>query len=147
MQEEEVLSIEQIKKALKDIKENKDKTKYIKRLLAKESYKDLKKDLTKELVPLILEDKKKVEKSYSLIYDSMNESLEPIYFWMLDFLRDKAPAGLGLDLWKGPEDFEASVTSGYFGEIGQRSSLMQQKAMEYLGTINNIINSQGAVNF
>jgi len=56
-------------------------------------------------------------------------------------MRDTSPSGLQLEVWKGPEDFEASVTSGYFGEIGQRASLMQQKAMEYLGVINNLIKS------
>ncbi len=143
MQKIEVLSLEEIKKELNEKKGDPDKIDnikigYIKSFLENEEYKNLKKDLTKELVPLLT---KKPLIEYNLIYDSLNESLEPIYFWILDFMRDSSPTGLGLDVWKGPEDFEASVTSGYFGEMGQRASLMQQKSMEYLGVINNLIKS------
>ncbi|MBI2148807.1 hypothetical protein HYU23_03940 [Candidatus Woesearchaeota archaeon] len=147
MAEKEVLSVEDIKKNLKDIDSKKElsdsdklegKKKFLKELIADENYKDKKKELVKELTPLIL---KKPIANYNLIYDSLSEGLEPIYFWTLDTMRDSPPAGIGLEVWKGTEEFEASVTSGYFGEIGQRSTLMQQKAMEYLGTINNIIKS------
>src|SRR3989344_9118193 len=56
-------------------------------------------------------------------------------------MADSKPTGLKLDVWKGKEEYEASASSGYFGEMGQRTSLMQQKAMEYLGAINNVIKS------
>src|SRR3989338_8471127 len=56
-------------------------------------------------------------------------------------MRDTSPGGLGLRVFKGPEEYEASVTSGYFGEIGQRATQMQQKAAEYLGAINQVIKS------
>ncbi len=138
MHKEEILSIEEIKKVSRNIKDETARKNYIKSFLEKEEYTDIKKDLTKEIVPIIV---KEPLSEYNLIYDSLSEGLEPIYFWMVDTLSDKPPAGLGLDVWKGTEEFEASVTSGYFGEIGQRATLMQQKAMEYLGTINNIIKS------
>ncbi|MBI5392068.1 hypothetical protein HZB00_03640 [Candidatus Woesearchaeota archaeon] len=79
--------------------------------------------------------------SYELVYDSFGEGLEPIYYWILDFMRDASPGGLGLDVKKGLEEYEASVTSGYFGEMGQRATLMQQKSMEYLGAVNQLIKS------
>ncbi len=138
MKEKEILSFDEIKKGLSKIKDSKDKVGYLKEFLEDEDYKDKRKDLVKEYVPLLL---KEPLISYNLIYDSLNEGLEPIYFWVLDFMSDSSPAGLGLNVWKGPEEFEASVTSGYFGEMGQRSTLMQQKAMEYLGTVNNLIKS------
>ena len=131
----EVLSLEEIKKQLKNKNEPKE---FLKDLIEYEDYKEIKKDIQKELYSLIT---KKPAVSYNLVYDSLSEGLEPIYFWLLDFMRESAPGGLKLDVWKGPEEFEASVSSGYFGEIGQRASLMQQKAMEYLGAINNVIKS------
>ena len=141
MPEKEILSIVDIRTKIKDkLKDNraKEARNYLKGLIKDEDYKDIRTELKKELAQVIIS---KPNASYNLIYDSLNESLEPIYFWMLDIMNDTPPAGLGLKVWKGGEDFEASVTSGYFGEIGQRASLMQQKSMEYLGTINNIIKS------
>ncbi len=138
MVEKEALSLEDIKKALSKIKELKDKKSYIKYLINDPAYSKEKNNLLMELAPLAIKDPLV---NYNLIYDSLSEGLEPIYFWILDFMGDSSPAGLDLKVWKGSEMFEASVTSGYFGEIGQRSSLMQQKAMEYLATINNIIKS------
>ncbi len=138
MEKKEILTTEELKKEIKNKKEDSDKISYIKNFLEDEDYNKVKKDLQKELVQLIT---KKPEATYTLIYDSLSEGLEPIYFWILDLMNDSSPSGFGLEVRKGPEDFEASVTSGYFGEIGQRASLMQQKAMEYLGVINNIIKS------
>ena len=131
----EVLTLDEIKKGLKDAK---DKREYLKEFIQDESYQDKKKEITKELASAILSSPKP---SYNLIYDSLNEGLEPIYFWIVDTMQDTPPVGLGLKVWKGSEEFEASVSSGYFGEMGQRTTLMQQKAMEYLGTLNNIIKS------
>ena len=34
---------------------------------------------------------------YNLIYDAIGEGLEPIYFWLLDFMQDSEPSGLGMD--------------------------------------------------
>ncbi len=133
--EKEMLCLEEIKKQLKNKKDSKE---FLKDFIENENYKDIKKDLQKELYSSIT---KKPAVSYNLVYDSLSEGLEPIYFWLLDFMRESSPGGLKLDVWKGPEDFEASVSSGYFGEIGQRASLMQQKAMEYLGAVNNVIKS------
>ncbi len=134
-EKKEVLSLEEIKKELQKKKEPKE---FLKDLVADDDYKDIKKELQKELAIII---SKKPAISYNIVYDSLSEGLEPIYFWVLDFMRESAPGGLKLDVWKGPEEFEASVSSGYFGEIGQRASLMQQKAMEYLGAVNNVIKS------
>ncbi|MBS3167677.1 hypothetical protein J4216_00975 [Candidatus Woesearchaeota archaeon] len=135
MEEKRAPTIEEVRKSLKDKKDKKD---YLKSLIKDKSYEKIKSDLLKELAVLV---KGEPIKSYNLIYDSLSEALEPIYFWILDFMQDSKPAGLGLKVWKGKEEFEASVSSGYFGEIGQRATLMQQKAMEYLGAINNVIKS------
>ncbi len=142
MAQKEVVSLEDINKGLKDLKDKKkdvkDQINYLKEFILDERYKQHRSELIRELGPLVIA---KPKVSYNLIYDSLNEGLEPIYFWMVDTMSETPPAGLGLKVWKGPEEFEASVSSGYFGEMGQRTSLMQQKAMEYLGTINNLIKS------
>jgi len=139
MVEKEVLTLDEIKKGLAAIEDKKTARKdYLRKFIQDPTYEDIKKDLAKELTTLIV---KKPKASYNLIYDSLNEGLEPIYFWIVDEMRDSAPAGLGLEVWKGPEEFEASVSSGYFGEMGQRATLIQKQAMEYLGTINNVIKS------
>lgn len=135
MIEKEVLTLSDIRKRLGK-KDN--KAGYLKGFIEDPTYKNIRKDIVKELAQIVT---KKPIMSYNLIYDSLSEGLEPIYFWVLDFMRDSAPAGLGLTVWKGAEESESSVSSGYFGEIGQRATLMQQKAMEYLGAINNVIKS------
>jgi hypothetical protein len=114
----------------------KDKIKFLKELLKNKNNSHLNKDIVRELVPLLT---KKPLAEYHLVYDSFGEGLEPIYYWILDTMRDTGPSGLGLDVAKGVEEFEASASSGYLGEMGQRATQMQQKAAEYLGAINQVI--------
>src|SRR3989344_7863954 len=78
---------------------------------------------------------------YTLIYDSLGEGLEPIYFWILDFMREPYPSGLGLQVEKTEEASEATASSGYFGEIGTRASVMQDRAMKMMQTVNTVIRS------
>ena len=144
MERKEVLSLDEIKSKLSHIESSSDKKDFLKSLYADDDYEDNKREIGRMMVDLIFDpsSKKSLEASrFFLGYDSLSEGMEPIYFWVLDFMQDQKPGGLGLQVRKVSEDYEASVTSGYFGEIGQRTSLMQQKAMEYLGTINNIIKS------
>ncbi|MFA4886888.1 MAG: hypothetical protein WC595_01620, partial [Candidatus Nanoarchaeia archaeon] len=142
-QEKVILTKEEIDTTLKEFKGTPDdilkaQKKFLRGLFLDDDYKKQKKHIVKEYTDRLL---KKPVNEYELIYDSLSEGLEPIYYWVLDFMRDSSPGGLGLDVFKGPEQFEASVTSGYFGEIGQRLSLMQQKGGEYLGAINQVIKS------
>ena len=139
-EKKEILTIEQIDNSLNNKKDLKEKISFLKELVQDEDYKEEYTSLIKRLAPLLINSKNSLVE-YKLIYDSLNEGLEPIYYWMLDFMRDTKPGGLGLNVDKGPEYFEASVSSGYFGEMGQRLSLMQQKTMEYMGVINNLIKS------
>ena len=140
----QVKDIEVVKKELNETKGKDEKETmqkrigFLKSIIKDENYKEIKGEILRELAPLV---EKVDKKTYTLIYDSLNEGIEPIYFWVLDFMADSKPTGLKLDVWKGKEEYEASASSGYFGEMGQRTSLMQQKAMEYLGAINNVIKS------
>ncbi|MEK6848909.1 MAG: hypothetical protein AABX65_04755, partial [Nanoarchaeota archaeon] len=81
------------------------------------------------------EDEKFVEE-HKIIYDSPNETLEPIYFWILDFMNQVAGKTEKL-----VDNFVASPGSGQFGEIGQRISVMQQNATKIMGDINTVIKS------
>ena len=141
----EALSISDIESELRNIRDNKGREdkkgqiEYLKGFLTDENYKDKKRELVKLIHPLITNKSDAVE--YRLIYDSLNEGLEPIYYWLLDYMSDSSPGGLGLEVRKGDEWMNVSASSGYFGEIGQRATLMQQKAMEYLGAVNAVIKS------
>ena len=107
---------------------------------------DAKKELRTNLIRLIkdnalvsLKTGQKVE--LHLGYDSISEGLEPIYFWFVEFLRNDSPTGLGLDINKVEEAFEASASSSYFGEMGGRASIMQDRAIKILATINTVVRS------
>lgn len=131
------LTIEDIEKKLKKTKKTQDKQSYLKRILE---------DVNPEIKPevrklLIKEIKDNPLIDYYLAYDSISEGLEPIYFWILDFMRDSSPSGLDLDVKKGTELFEASASSGYFGDIGQRATVMQQRAAEMMKQVNTIVRS------
>src|SRR3989344_5394652 len=79
---------------------------------------------------------------YRLMYDSMMEGLEPIYFWILDFLKDSKPSGLGFDeVIKYKDEYDATVSSGYFGEMGTRRSVMEDRAMKIMATVNTVVRS------
>ncbi|MCH7850141.1 MAG: hypothetical protein IH845_00680 [Nanoarchaeota archaeon] len=74
--------------------------------------------------------------SYRMVFDSQQNQLEPIYFWMLDFIRD-----MGWETKKITDNFRASPGSGQFGDMGQRESSMQKQGMEMLGSLNQVIKS------
>jgi len=71
----------------------------------------------------------------TLSYDSTAEQLEPIYFWILDFMKDS------MEVEKLVDNFSASVGGGYFSELGQKTTKMQEEAMKILGYVNQILKS------
>ena len=77
---------------------------------------------------------------YTLIYDSFSEGLEPVYFWIVDFMRDNY-WGVGLEVRKTLDEFQGAVGSGFFGDLGTRASIMQDRAMKMLTTINSVVRS------
>ncbi len=90
----------------------------------------------------IAELKKKAgsKKEYHLTYDSISEGLEPIYFWVLDFMRDKS--GINLEeVWKFRDEYDAAVAGGYFSDIGSRAAIMQDRAMKIMATVNTVVRS------
>lgn len=73
---------------------------------------------------------------HKLIYDSPTETLEPIYFFILELMED-----FGFDIEKLVDNFVSSPGSGHFGEMGQRANIMQQNGSKLLGDINTVIRS------
>ncbi|MEM2090028.1 MAG: hypothetical protein QXL88_03015 [Candidatus Pacearchaeota archaeon] len=71
-----------------------------------------------------------------LVYDSTSEQLEPIYFWILDFMQEG-----GMEVEKLVDTFSASVGGGYFSELGAKASKMQEEAMKILGAVNTVLKS------
>ncbi|MFA5175994.1 MAG: hypothetical protein WC413_01900 [Candidatus Nanoarchaeia archaeon] len=139
-------TIKDIEKRFSDKKKQiKEKRSYLLSTLKKhKSEQENKKDKdidTENKIKAMLVDaiRKDVIKEYYLGYDSMGEGLEPLYFWTLDFMRDRAPGGMGLTVTKSLEGIEASASSSYFGEMGTRASVMQDRAMKILEVVNNLI--------
>jgi hypothetical protein len=103
--------------------------------------------LIEEISPYYAERAKKKEKEilptnivpeaeHRLVYDAVSESLEPVYFWVLDLMED-----MGFSVEKLIDNFSSSPGSGHFGEFGQRATIMQQQGTKILGDINNVIRS------
>ena len=82
--------------------------------------------------------KKKVdpEAEHKLVYDSSSDTLEPIYFFILDLMND-----FGLKPEKLVDNFTSSPGSGHFGELGQRLSIMQQQGTKLMADINTVLRS------
>src|SRR3989338_959588 len=76
------------------------------------------------------------ETTYHITYDSFSEGLEPVYFWVVDFM-----SSIGFKIEKTKEDFAASVGSAFYGELGQRATKMQEQAMKMMGSINTVVRS------
>lgn len=74
--------------------------------------------------------------SYSLTYDAQTNQLEPIYYWILDFIQDA-----GYKIEKVTDNFMATPGSGSFDEYGRKAGTAQEKAMTYLGAINQVTKS------
>lgn len=74
--------------------------------------------------------------SYKMTYESEVNQLEPVYYWLLDFMQDA-----GIQVEKIVDNFSASPGSGQFAEMGQRATRMQEEGMKILGAINQVIKS------
>ena len=80
--------------------------------------------------------KKAPEAIHTLVYDSSSETLEPVYFFILDLMND-----FGLAPEKLIDNFSSTPGSGHFAELGQRATVMQQQATKILGDTNTVMRS------
>jgi hypothetical protein len=92
-------------------------------------------ELIEEVSPYY-QKKKEPESIHKLVYDSPTETLEPIYFYLLDLMTD-----FGLKPEKLIDNFTSSPGSQHFGEMGQRVSIMQQQGAKLMGDINTVLRS------
>jgi len=83
------------------------------------------------------EAKPKSESEHLLVYDSSTETLEPVYFWLLDLMNGK----LGGDVIKLVDNFSSSPGSGHFQELQTRSFQQQQQGQNMLAQVNAILRS------
>ncbi|MBI2670480.1 hypothetical protein HYX18_00670 [Candidatus Woesearchaeota archaeon] len=130
----------------KELEKQKDKKAFLKQKLDEEQDFDLKSEIRK----LYIEELRKSSivkldtyenGEFRLVYDAIGEGLEPIYFWVLDFMRSDEPTGLGLEVSKVEEAFESTASSGFFGEMGTRRSVMEDRAMKMLQMVNTVVRS------
>jgi hypothetical protein len=74
--------------------------------------------------------------SFKITFDSQQAQLEPIYYWLLDFIQES-----DWDVKKITDNFMSSPGSGHFAEMGQRATKMQEEGMKILGGLNQVIKS------
>lgn len=79
--------------------------------------------------------KNPIEK-HTLIYDNFSQALEPIYFWIIDYINKEFDSSDKLI-----DNFITSVGSAQFGETGQKLTRMQEEAMKMMGTSGAIVKS------
>ncbi|HTZ41737.1 MAG TPA: hypothetical protein VMC07_00825 [Candidatus Omnitrophota bacterium] len=73
---------------------------------------------------------------HKLVYDSSSDTLEPIYFYIIDLMND-----MGLGMEKLVDNFVSTPGSGHFAELGQRATIMQQQASKIMGDVNTVLRS------
>jgi hypothetical protein len=76
------------------------------------------------------------EAEHLLVYDSSSDTLEPIYFFILDLMSD-----FRFKTDKLVDNFTSSPGSGHFGDLGQRATIMQQQGVKLLGDVNTVLQS------
>ncbi len=77
-----------------------------------------------------------MEASHTIVYDSSTETLEPIYFFILDLMNS-----MRLNPEKLIDNFSSTPGSGHFAELGQRATIMQQQAGKIMGDVNTVLRS------
>jgi len=93
-------------------------------------YKKRKELKEKELVASV------AEVEHTLVYDSSSETLEPVYFFIMDLMENRRLAPEKLI-----DNFTSTPGSGHFSELGQKTTLMQQQATKILGDVNTVLRS------
>ena len=74
--------------------------------------------------------------SYKLSFDSQQAQLEPIYYWLLDWVQER-----GWTMHKVVDNFMASPGSGQFSDMNMRATKMQVEGMKILGGLNQVVKS------
>ena len=73
---------------------------------------------------------------HKLNYDVFSQSLEPIYYWVLDYVNEKYGSAEKL-----VDNFVSAPGGAHFSEMSQRATIMQDKAMQMFQTTGVLIKS------
>ena len=84
--------------------------------------------------------KSKPAAQHKLVYNSSVQTLEPVYFWILDFMNGM----FGGKVEKIVDNFASSPGSGHFAELNTKANQLQQQGMAVLGQVNGIL--KGIIN-
>ena len=95
-------------------------------------------NIIREISPFYQKNEPMDESINNVIYNSPTDSLEPIYFWMTMFMRDK---GWDTNPEKIIDNFASTIGSGHFSEMGGKKTAMQEQASKLLQTVNAILRS------
>ncbi len=76
------------------------------------------------------------EEDHELVYESSSETLEPLYFWILDFSN-----GYFKKVEKLADNFTSSPGSGHFSELMGKATRMQEEAMKIMQTLGVLVKS------
>jgi hypothetical protein len=106
------------------------KTDKIKKLIAEKVFRDVLKVVKDENIA------PKPDEEHQLVYDSATETLEPVYFWILDKTSDFFGSG---NVEKFVDNFVSSPGSGHFSELMGKATKMQEESMKAMGMVNQLI--------
>lgn len=81
-------------------------------------------------------DSEGIEASHGLTYESYSDTLEPVYYFLLDLMEE-----FGLSPEKLVDNFSPTPGSTQFSELGTKATAMQQQATKSLGDINTVLRS------
>lgn len=73
---------------------------------------------------------------HTLIYESVSETLEPLYFWLLDYMDNNYKP-----VEKLVDNFTSSPGSGHFSELMGKATRMQEEAMKIMQTLGILVKS------
>ncbi len=84
------------------------------------------------------------KRGYLLRFDQPQQGVEANYYWILRFMKEPPPFGIGLDPGNGQviklKDLHtAGATSAYWGSVAQRRSVQQEKATSLMMTIGKML--------
>ncbi|MEM4327715.1 MAG: hypothetical protein QXV29_02075 [Candidatus Woesearchaeota archaeon] len=106
---------------------------YKEEYFSKEKYKRDELEIAKD--QLIVVDWPKPLSKYRLVYESQHQSIENMYFWLLDNLRNDLAFPV---IEKITDVFAASEHSAFFGAAAQKLGLQQDKVAQFLKIIHDI---------
>ncbi len=73
---------------------------------------------------------------HTVEYETSGQALEQVYFWLHDYLYNKAEYGVGEKL---VDNFISSPGSAHFSEMGLKATKMQEEGMKIIGIANQIV--------